>query len=60
MSNTTIELKLHHTKDELEQLYKKTKNPIERTRLHFLSIIRSKNSKSTQLAISIKTAMKRV
>lgn len=60
MSNSTIELKLHHTKDELEQLYKKAKNPIERTRLHFLSIIRSKNSKSTQLAISIKTAMKRV
>ena len=60
MSNSTIELKLHHTKNELEQLYKKSKNPIERTRLHFLSIIRNKNPNSTQLALSIKTAMKRV
>jgi len=60
MSNSKIELKLHHTKNELEQLYKKSKNPIERTRLHFLSIIRNKNPNSTQLALSIKTAMKRV
>lgn len=60
MRKTTIELKVHNTKEELEQLYKKSKNPIERTRLHFLSIIRNKNPHSTELAVSIKTGMKRV
>lgn len=56
----TIELALHHTKEELSDLYKKARNPIERTRLHFLSILRNKNKNSTVLAVSIKTAMKRV
>lgn len=56
----TIELALHHTKEELIKLYKQTKNPTERTRLHFLSILRNKNKNSSTLAVSIKTAMKRV
>lgn len=56
----TIELALHHTKEELTKLYKETKNSTERTRLHFLSILRNKNKNSSVLAVSVKTAMKRV
>lgn len=56
----TIELTPHHTKEELIKLYKEAKNPIERTRLHLLSILRNKNKNSSVLAVSIKTAMKRV
>ncbi len=56
----TIELALHHTKEELITLYKKTKNPTERTRLHFLSIVRNKNNNDSSLAVSIQTGMKRV
>jgi len=56
----TIELSFHHTKEELIKLYKEAKNPTERTRLHFLSILRNKNQNSSVLAVSIKTAMKRV
>jgi transposase len=56
----TIEIALHHTKEELTKLYKDAKNPTERTRLHFLSMLRNKNRNSSVLAISIKTAMKRV
>jgi hypothetical protein len=55
MSNISIELKLHHTKIELLELYKKEKNPIEKTRLHFLSIIRNKDNNSSTLAVSIST-----
>lgn len=56
----TIELVLHHTKEELIALYKKAKNPTERTRLHFLSIVRSKNNHDTSLAVTLQTGMKRV
>ena len=56
----TIELTLHHTKEELLDLYKKTRNPTERTRLHFLSIVRSDRKNDATLAVSLQTAMKRV
>ena len=56
----TIELALHHTKQELLDLYKKAKNPTERTRLHFLSIVRSERKNDATLAVSLQTAMKRV
>lgn len=56
----TIELALHHTKEELTALYKKAKNPTEKTRLHFLSIVRSKHRNDPSLAVSLQTGMNRV
>jgi len=60
MSVKSIEIYPHHTKTELQSLYKKAENPTERTKLHFLSIVRNKIDTSTELAVSIQTGMKRV
>jgi hypothetical protein len=57
---SSIILSLHHTQKELQDLYKKAKEPTLRTRLHFLSIVRNTDPRDSTLRVSLQTGMKRV